>query len=66
MKTSIYSFYSNSVRAFAQVKASSKKNVIIYARDIMKENVRVSSVSKLAVATNFHQGSIENLYPELF
>lgn len=65
MKTSTYSFYSESKKAFAQVKASSKKNVVIYAREIMKEDISASKISKLSVA-NSHQVSIESEYPELF
>ena len=65
MKTSVYSFYSESKRAFAQVKAQSKKNVVIYAREIMNENIKSSDISKLNT-TNSHQSPVEIEHPDIF
>ena len=65
MKTKIYSFYSENKNAFIQVKAKSKKNVLLYAKNIMKEELKKENISILK-AVNSHQSPVEIEYPELF
>lgn len=65
MKTKIYSFYSENKNAFIQVKAQSKKNVQIYAKNILKEDVKKENISILK-AVNSHQSPVEVEYTELF
>ena len=65
MKTKIYSFYSENKRSFVQVKATSKRNVCIYAKNILKEDVKSENISIIKTGSS-HQSPIEVEYPELF
>lgn len=60
-----YSFYSETKKAFAQVKATCKENVLIYAKEIMQEEIEKSKVSKIN-KINGEQSPVELSYPELF
>ena len=66
MRPKIYSFYSESKRAFTQVKAYSKNSVIIYAKEIMNDSIKSSEITILKNAVNSHQSIIEEEYPNLF
>ena len=65
MKAKIYSFYGESKNAFIQVKAHSKKNVQIYAKNILNEAIGLKDITILKV-NNSQQSSVELEYPELF
>mgnify|MGYP000966057420 CR=1 FL=1 len=65
MKTKNYSFYSENKRSFVQVKATSKRNVCIYAKNVLKEDINNENISIMKTG-NSHQSQIEVEYPELF
>lgn len=65
MKTKNYSFYSEKERSFIFVKALNKKNVCIFAKNILKEDINNDNISIIKTGSS-HQSSIEIGYPELY
>lgn len=65
MKTRIYSFYSSSHRTYVNVKAESKKHVVIFAREILGDNVSLNEISIVRNPLS-HAESIESSHSYLF